>query len=109
MKKKLHISGTNQINDIIKNFFPGSAEELQIFHDKITREAKFVEVQTQSPKLSQQKSVLPVFVIPGFKPKLIDTLYKQLLYPAFEAQIPEHFNSIDELSEILVDVSPQFI
>lgn len=109
IKKKLHISGFHQIDDIIKNFFPGSAEELQLLDDKITREVEFVEMQTMSPRLSQLKSVLPLFVIPGFKPKLIETLYKQLLYPVFEAQLPEHFNSIDELSEILVDVSLELL
>lgn len=78
---------------------------MHLLNDKIVKEPGFIEVQTKSPRYSQQKGVLPVFVIPGFKPKLTETFYKHLLYPAFEAQFPENVVSIDELSEILVDVS----
>lgn len=87
------------------NIFPESSEELRLLNDKLTKEAEFVEVSTKSPRYSQTKSVTPVFVIPGFKPKLIESLYKQFFYPVFEAQLPEDIGSIDELSEILVNVS----
>lgn len=86
------------------NFFPASNEELNLLNDKITKEAGFVEVQTKSPRYSQLKSVTPVFIIPGFKPKLMETFYKTISYPAFEAQLPEEVNSINELSETLVYV-----
>jgi len=45
-----------------------------------------------------------VFLIPGFKPKLIKTFYEKLGYPVFEAQLPEDIGSIDEISKILVNV-----
>lgn len=92
------------MNEVIENVFPESVEELLILNSKMTKEAEFVEVQTKSPRFSFMKSVVPVFVIPGFKPKLIKTLYSKLFYPAFEAQLPETVCSINELSEILVNV-----
>jgi len=73
-------------------------------HDKITKEAGFIEVPTRSPRLSQLKSVTPVFVIPGLKPKLVESFYKHFFYPVFEAQYPNDIISIDNLSEILVNV-----
>lgn len=93
------------MNDVIANFFPESTDELHYLDDKITNEAKFVEVQTISPKFTQTKSVIPIFVIPGFKPKLVETLYTKLFYPTFEAQLPDDICSIDELSNNLVTVS----
>lgn len=93
------------MNDIIANFFPQSADELHLLNNKITKEAEFVEVQTKSPRFAQTKSVMPIFVIPGFKPKLIETLYTKLYYPTFEAQLPDVIGSIDELSNDLVIVS----
>lgn len=92
------------MNNIITNFFPENNEELQLLNDKILKEVRFVEVQTKSPRYSHLKSVTPVFLIPGFKPKLLDTFYKKMFYPVFEAQLPEDINSIDELSIILVNV-----
>lgn len=101
---KLFSGNQQRINDVIVNFLPGSLEELHLLNDKITKEACFIEVSTKSPRLSQLKSVTPVFVIPGFKPKLLESFYKKIFYPAFEAQLPEQINSIDELSENLVNV-----
>lgn len=98
------VPGSQKINDFIVNFFPGSVEELHALNEKLTVEADFVEIPTKSPRLSQLKSVLPVFVVPGFKPKLVRSLYEQLLYPVFEARLPENVNSIDELAENLVEV-----
>jgi len=46
-----------------------------------------------------------VFLIPGFKPKLIRTFYEKLSYPVFEAKLSEDIGSIDEISQILVKVS----
>ncbi|CAH1725990.1 unnamed protein product [Aphis gossypii] len=92
-----------QINNIISNIFPESSDELHFFNDVQAQETKFIEVSTKSPRLSQLKSVIPVFLIPGFKPKLIKTFYEKLSYPVFEAQLSDDINSIDELSHILVN------
>jgi len=101
--KKL-ISGSYQINDVIANFFPDAVNELLLLNNKITKEAGFIEVTTKSPRLSQLKSVVPVFVVPGFKPKAIESFYKRFFYPAFEAQYPEDIISIDNLAETFVNV-----
>lgn len=99
------ILGQQEMDDVISNFFPESIDELYLMNDKYANEACFIEVQTRSPRFSQLKSVTPVFVIPGFKPKLMEIFYKQLFYPSFEAYLPENISSIDEISEILVKVS----
>lgn len=105
-KLRLRFSGGWQINNVASNFFPENADELhQLLNDKITDTATFFEVPTRSPRLSQLKSVVPVFVVPGFKPKIMEPLYKHFFYPVFEAQLPECVYSIDELSETLVNVS----
>uniref|UniRef100_A0A2H8TDM0 Fatty acid synthase n=1 Tax=Melanaphis sacchari TaxID=742174 RepID=A0A2H8TDM0_9HEMI len=96
-------SQIQQMNDVIKNFFPETVNELHLLNNKITNEAGFIEVNTRSPRLSQLKSVLPVFVIPGLKPKFIESFYKQFFYPVFEAQYPENISSIDNLAETLVN------
>lgn len=93
------------MNDVMKNVFPESLDELYLLNENFTEEACFVEVQTKSPRFSQTKSVTPLFVIPGFKPKLMTNFYKKQLYPTFEARLPEKICSIDELSEILVKAS----
>lgn len=89
---------------MIENFFPESVNELHLLNNKIAKEAGFIEVATKSPKLSQLKSVIPVFVIPGFKPKYIESFYKQFFYPVFEAQYPEDITSVNNLAETLVNV-----
>lgn len=89
---------------MIANFFPESTSELHLLNNKITKEAGFIEVSTRSPRLSQLKSVIPVFAVPGFNPKAIESFYKQFFYPVFEAQYPEDFTSIDNLAETLVNV-----
>lgn len=78
---------------------------MNLLKDKTVEETEFIEVQTKSPRYCQQKGILPIFVVPGFKPKLIDTFYKNLPYPAFEAHFSKNISSVDELSEILVNVS----
>ncbi|XP_026822789.1 fatty acid synthase-like, partial [Rhopalosiphum maidis] len=92
-----------QINNIITNIFPESSDELHFLNNIQTQEIKFVEVSTRSPRLSQLKSVIPVFIIPGFKPKLIKTFFEKLSYPVFEAQLSNDIKSIDEVSQILVN------
>lgn len=93
------------MNDFMTHCFPESVDELHQLKDKITSKAKFVEVPTKSPAFKNIKSVTPVFVVPGFKPEFVKPLYKKLIYPAFEAQLPEVVSSIDEVAKDLVDVS----
>jgi len=94
------------MDNVIAKFFPESVDELYLLNDKLTtEEAAFVEVPTRSPRYSQQKSMTPVFVIPGFKPKLVETFYRQFFYPVFEARLPENIGSVDAVSEVLVNVS----
>lgn len=93
------------MNDFIERFYPGSVEELHQLNDKITDKAKFVEVPTKSPKFNNTKSVTPVFVVPGFKPKYIKPLYEKLIFPAYEARLPGVVVSIDDVAKDLVDVS----
>lgn len=96
------------MNEVIANFFPTSAAELLHLKNKITKETGFVEVPSKSPKFSQLKLVIPVFVIPGFRPCPVKTLYTKLNYPVFEAQYSENISSVDELSNTLVDVCLNF-
>jgi len=96
------------VNEIFTNYLPNSVEDLYSLNGIIEKEVGFVEVQTRSPRYSQLKSVVPVFVIPGFRPKHLETLYKQFFYPVFEARLPEQINSIDELSRLLIDVNKIF-
>jgi len=102
---ELFTSGSQKMNEVIANYFPNSIDDFHDLNEIIIKDAEFVEVQTRSPRLSELKSVVPVFVIPGFRPKLFETLYKQFFYPVFEARLPEHIDSIDELSRTLVDVN----
>lgn len=106
INEKLSILASQlSINNIVSNFFPESVDELHMLNKKITETAGFVEVSTRSPRFSHLKSVSPVFVIPGFKPKSIEILYKNFFYPVFEAQLPKEIISIDELATTLVNVS----
>jgi len=99
------VSGSRLTTDeVIADFFPETADELRVLNDRLTTEAAFVEVATRSPRYSQQKSTTPVFVIAGFKPKLVDAFYGQFIYPVFEARLPDDVGSVDALSEVLVNV-----
>lgn len=106
-KRKTNVfSGSQQMDDVIAKFFPDSIDELYLLNDKLTTdEPVFVEVPTRSPRYSEQKSTTPVFVIPGFKPKLVETFYRRFFYPVFEARLPQNIGSVDALSEVLVNVS----
>ncbi|XP_050438788.1 fatty acid synthase-like isoform X2 [Adelges cooleyi] len=81
---------------------PDSVDELLEFVNKLNYEADFIEKQTKSPRYSQVKGVVPVFMIPGFKSKAIEFLYTKLYYPTFEARIPKQISSINDLAQSLV-------
>lgn len=100
-----YFTGAQKMNEFITRCFPESVEELHMLNDKISSEANFVQVMTKSPRFQNFKSITPVFVIPGFKPKYIKPLYEKLIYPAFEARLPEVIDSIDNVAKVLVDVS----
>ncbi|XP_050423058.1 fatty acid synthase-like [Adelges cooleyi] len=81
---------------------PDSVEDLLEFVNKLNNEADFIEIQTKSPRFSQVKGVVPVFMIPGFKTRAIEVLYAKLYYPTFEARIPKQIISINDLAQTLV-------
>lgn len=103
--KREYLTGSQQMNDFIERFYPGSVEELHQLSDNITGTAKFVEVSTKSPKFTNTKSVTPVFVVPGFKPQTIKPLYEKLIFPAYEARLPDVVVSINDVANDLVNVS----
>lgn len=84
---------------------PDSVEDLLEFVNKLNNEADFIEIQTKSPRFSQVKGVVPVFMIPGFKTRAIEVLYAKLYYPTFEARIPKQIISINDLAQTLVTVN----
>jgi len=83
---------------------PESIEELITFGDTVTEEIKFTEVTTNSPRFTDSIG-LPVFVVTGFLPKRMKKLYENLMYPAFEARLPETIESIEHVARILVQVN----
>jgi len=102
---ELFTLGSQKMKEVIANYFPNTIDDMHDLNELIKKNAGFVEVSTRSPRFSQLKSVTPVFVIPGFRPKLFEPFYKQFCYPVFEARFSEHIQSIDELSNILVKVN----
>lgn len=83
---------------------PESIDELHVFGDSITKEPEFLEVNTNSPRFVDSLEALPVFVVTGFQPKKIRTLYENFIYPTFEARLPEIIESIEYVSTQLVQV-----
>jgi len=82
---------------------PESIDELNAFGDTVSEEIEFIEVSTNSPRFEDSIG-LPVFVITGFLPKRMKKLYENLIYPAFEARLPEAIESIEHVARILVQV-----
>lgn len=80
---------------------PGSIDELNAFGDTITEEIDFIEVPTKSPRFADSIG-LPVFIVTGFLPQRMKTIYDNLIYPAFEARLPETIESIEHVARILV-------
>lgn len=83
---------------------PKSIDELNALADTITEEPEFVEVLTKSPRFMDNMEGLPVFVIPGFQTENMKKLYKNLMYPTFEAKLPETIDSIESVATTLVQV-----
>lgn len=81
---------------------PKSIDELITFGDTVTEEIEFIEVSTNSPRFTDSIG-LPVFVVTGFLPKRMKKLYENLMYPAFEARLPETIESIEHVARILVE------
>lgn len=83
---------------------PGSIDELNALVDTIVEEPQFVEVFTSSPKFALNTEGLPIFVVTGFRPEGMKALYKNLIYPTFEARLPETIESIEHVAIKLVQV-----
>lgn len=83
---------------------PESIDELNAFGDTITEEPEFLEVNTISPRFADSLEGIPVFVVTGFQPKKIRTLYENFIYPTFEARLPEIIESIENVAAQLVQV-----
>lgn len=83
---------------------PESIDELNAFGDLITKEPEFLEVNTNSPRFTDSLEAVPVFVVTGFQPKKIRTLYENIIYPTFEARLPEIIESIEYVATQLVQV-----
>jgi len=83
---------------------PESIDELNTFGDTVTEDIEFIEVPTSSPRFADTIS-LPVFVVAGFLTKKMRKMYANLMYPAFEARLPETIDSIEHVAKILVQVN----
>lgn len=83
---------------------PGSIDELNALADTIVEEPEFVEVFTSSPQFELNTEGLPIFVVTGFRPERMEALYKNLIYPTFEARLPETIDSIEHVAIKLVQV-----
>jgi len=83
---------------------PESIDELNAFGDTVTEEIDFIEVSTNSLRFADSIG-LPVFVVAGFMPKIMKKIYDNLMYPAFEARLPETIESIEHVARILVQVN----
>lgn len=85
---------------------PGSIHKLNIFGRTVTEEFEFLEVFTKSPRFADiSPTALPIFCITGFKPEKMKKLYKNLIYPTFEARLPEKIDSIENVATQLVQVN----
>lgn len=83
---------------------PESIDELKSLGDTITDEPEFVEVFTNSPRYADTVGGLPIFVVSGFRPEKLNKLYANLIYPTFEARLPETIESIEFVATKLVQV-----
>jgi len=83
---------------------PESIDELNAFGDSISEEPEFIEVITNSPRFSDTLEGLPVFIVTGFLTKHMNKLYANLMYPTFEARLPETIDSIELVARQLVQV-----
>jgi len=91
-------------NSKLKEILPESIEDLNAFGDTISEEPVFIEVITNSPRYADTYEGLPVFIVTGFVTKNINKLYANLIYPTFEARLPETIDSIEQVAKQLVQV-----
>lgn len=83
---------------------PESLDELNLLGNTITDEPNFIEVFTKSPRFADNKEGIPIFVVTGFRPEKLKQLYANLIYPTFEARLPETIDSIECVATKLVQV-----
>lgn len=84
---------------------PESTDELIVFCDFVSNEPEFVEVDTKSPRYADTLKGLPLFVVTGFRPEKAKSLYANLIYPTFEARLPETIESLEQVATQLVQVN----
>lgn len=84
---------------------PESVDELNKFGDTVTEDFEFVEMFTNSLRYVDNVASLPVFVVTGFRPQRMKRLYESLIYPTFEARLPENIDSIENVAITLVQVT----
>lgn len=89
----------------MKAELPESIDELNAFGDTVTEEIEFVEVFTNSLRFADNIAAIPVFVVMGFRPQRMKKLYENLIYPTFEARLPENIDSIENVAITLVQVN----
>lgn len=89
-------------------YFPSSVAELERISKYVVDEPDFVEVVTKSVLYADAKGAYPVFVVPGFRPNVLQGLYSNLGYPTFEARYPSKFESIYSVASLLVKVRQGF-
>lgn len=70
--------------------------------------ARWKEVRSHSPPHSHCKDVPPVFFLPPLKKGQCDKLISRLFYPVFEAVIPKHFKTFEELAQDLYKALEEF-
>lgn len=84
---------------------PETISELTLLGETVTEEFEFLEVVTNTPRFADTTSGLPIFVVTGFRPEIIKKLYENLIYPTFEARLPETIDSIENVATQLVKVN----
>lgn len=106
MRVSLIPEDTNETwSNLDESFLPCSVEELKANSKYMVGRPDFVEVATKSVLYADAKGAYPVFVMPGFRPDNMRTLYNNLGYPTFEARYPVKIESTKTVAEDLVKVS----
>lgn len=89
---------------------PQSIHELNVFGETVTDEFEFLEVFTSSPRFADiSEAALPIFFVTGFQPEKMKKLYENLIYPTFEARLPEKIDSIENVASQLIQVNNKIL
>lgn len=96
---------THEIYSKIIAELPETMDELNALGNTVAVEPEFIEVDTNSPKFADSLEGVPVFVVPGFRPERLKKLYKNLMYPTFEARLPETIDSVENVAKKLLEVN----